>query len=140
VKPARILVVDDNTADIRLLRVALDQHGSAYVLEVLDNGEDAIVFVDRHRQGSVSPEPCIILLDLHLPRHDGIAILQAIRKAPCLAHVHVVILSGMASPREQEKIANMGGVYRQKPFNLDEYFDLGAEIFAICEDSVASVF
>jgi CheY-like chemotaxis protein len=138
-KPARILVVDDNTADIRLLRVALDQHGAEYVLEVLDNGEDALGFVDSHGRGSAEPEPCVILLDLHLPRYDGIAILQAIRQAPGLAHIHVVILSGMASPREKEKIANMGGVYRQKPFNLDEYFELGAEIFAICGAVVGAV-
>jgi CheY-like chemotaxis protein len=137
VTPARILVVDDNTADVKLLRVGLDRHGEEYVLEVLENGEEALRFVRNHREGSLDAEPCVILLDLHLPRYDGIAILEAIKKAPVLAHIQVLILSGLATPGEKDKIANMGAVYRRKPFSLNEYFDLAAEIFAICQNATA---
>ena len=52
------------------------------------------------------------------PKYDGVAILQAIKQAPVLAHIHVIVLSGMASPAEKDKIANMGASYRQKPFGL----------------------
>jgi CheY-like chemotaxis protein len=135
--PARILVVDDNTADVRLLRVGLDRQGEEYMLEVLEDGEEALRFVKNHRGGSLEPEPCVILLDLHLPRYDGIAILEAIRQAPVLAHIHVVILSGTATPREKDQIAKMDAVYRLKPFSLNEYYDLAAEIFAICQSATA---
>jgi CheY-like chemotaxis protein len=133
--PARILVVDDNTADVRLLRLGLDRRGDEYALEVLESGEEALRFVRAHIEGSLDPEPCVILLDLHLPCYDGISILEAIRTAPALAHIHVIILSGAASPTEKDRIARMGAVYRPKPFSLNEYFDLAAEIFAICQDA-----
>jgi CheY-like chemotaxis protein len=131
-KPARILVVDDNTADVTLLRTALDQHAKEYTLDVLSTGDEALRYVHEHRSGAHPPEPCVILLDLRLPRYDGLAILNAIRKAPALAHIHVVVLSGSASPLERRQIDGMAAIYRQKPFSLDEYFELGAEILEIC--------
>lgn len=135
--PARILVVDDNTADVNLLRLALDQHREEYVLAVLESGEAALRFIREHREGLHRPEPCIIILDLHLPRYDGLAILHAIKQAPVLAHIHVVVLSGMASPAEQEKISALGALYRQKPFDLHEYLELGGEILAMCQGASA---
>jgi CheY-like chemotaxis protein len=91
--------------------------------------------VKEHRDGLHEDEPCVILLDLHLPRYDGITILKAIKQAPVLAHIHVMVLSGIATPQEQFKIATMGALYRQKPSNLEGYLDLGAEIFAVCAGS-----
>jgi two-component system, chemotaxis family, response regulator Rcp1 len=132
---ARILVVDDNTADVSLLRVALNQQNEPYELEVLQTAEEALAFVQERRSRLHTEEPCVILLDLHLPRYDGITILKAIKQAPVLAHIHVIVLSGLATPQEQFKIATMGAMYRQKPSNLDGYLDLGAEIFAVCADS-----
>jgi chemotaxis family two-component system response regulator Rcp1 len=133
--PGRILVVDDNTADVSLLRVALNQQNQPYELEVLETAEKALRFVQEHRDGLHAPEPCVILLDLHLPRYDGITILKAIKQAPVLAHIHVIVLSGIATPQEQFKIATMAALYRQKPSNLEGYLNLGAEIFAVCAGS-----
>ena len=135
--PARILVVDDNTADVNLLRLALDQQEEEYVLAVLESGEAALQFVKEHRGGLHGPDPCVILLDLHLPKYDGLAILEAIKQAPVLADVHVVVLSGMATPSETHKIAAMGASYRQKPFGLREYLELGEEILAMCQAASA---
>lgn len=136
--PARILVVDDNTADVTLLRVALNQQNEPYELEVLGTAEQALAFVqergNRHHAG-LDDEPCVILLDLHLPRYDGITILKALKQAPVLARIHVMVLSGIASPQEQFKIATMGALYRQKPSNFKGYLELGAEIFAVCAGS-----
>ena len=140
---ARILVVDDSTADVSLLRVALNQQNEPYELEVIKTAEEALAFVQERKDGFHAglhdglhdEDPCVILLDLHLPRYDGITILKAIKQAPVLSHVHVMVLSGIATPQEQFKIATMGALYRQKPSNLDGYLDLGAEIFAVCADS-----
>lgn len=135
---AKILVVDDNTSDISLLRIALDRQREEYELRVMVSGDEALRFVQEHQPGPCGPEPCVILLDLHLPRYDGLAILQAIRQTPALTHVFVIVLSGLASPAEQRKIAGMGALYRQKPFDIEEFFELGAEIFAICRNSTAA--
>src|SRR5712671_5847759 len=86
---AKILIVEDNPADILWLRHALDQQGEKYDLQVLLDGEAALRFVDEHRTGLREPEPCVILLDLHLPKYDGIEVLRAVKRVPALAHIHV---------------------------------------------------
>ena len=50
--PAKIVVVEDNSADVFLLRHALDQHDESYLLEVLRDGEEAIDFVNRQRSAA----------------------------------------------------------------------------------------
>jgi CheY-like chemotaxis protein len=130
--PARIVIVDDNTADVNLLRMALDQQQVPYQLDILETGDAALQFVQEYREGKRDEQPCVILLDLHLPKYDGLAILRAIRQAPALQHIHVVVLSGMASPQEKDTIAALGAVYRQKPFDLNDYLELGAEVLEMC--------
>ena len=66
-----ILVIEDNMADVFLIRHALDQHGEAYQLEVLPDGEAALGFVAEHRSGIRQHDPCVILLDLYLPKTTG---------------------------------------------------------------------
>jgi CheY-like chemotaxis protein len=64
---AKIVLVEDNSADVFLLRHALDQHAEEYALDVLRDGEEAIQFVNRQRSAGPHGEPCVIVLDLHLP-------------------------------------------------------------------------
>jgi CheY-like chemotaxis protein len=131
--PARILVVEDNPADIVWLRHALDQQGEPYVLEVLADGEAAIAFVDGHRTGSHDPQPCVIVLDLHLPRYNGIEVLRAIKRAPVLSHIHVVMLSSRPNPSDEEAMAALGAIFRLKPSRLIDCLELACEILAICK-------
>ena len=137
--PARILVIDDSTADIGLLRLALDNNGEPYELQVLSTGRQALDFVQEHRSGLREPEPCLILLDLHLPQYDGLQILREIKVAPALAHIHVMVLSGLASPAERREIASLDAHYRQKPSTLTEFLKIGEAIIEICRGPKASV-
>jgi CheY-like chemotaxis protein len=132
--PARIVVVEDNSADIGLLRMALNDQGEEYDLVVLNTGEEALRFVREHRTGIRGQEPCVIILDLHLPQYDGLEILQAVRQVPVLEHIKVIVLSGSASPDERREIDALGAVYREKPFVLQDFMVLGAEIFALCKN------
>lgn len=139
--PARIVVVEDNPADIFLLRNALDQHDKSYVLEVLRDGEEAINFVAAQRSTSVEPEPCVIVLDLHLPKHDGTSVLRVIRQEPALASVQVVALTTLASPKDEQEILELGvRLYKAKPTHLDEWIELAAEILKICRESHQAVY
>jgi CheY-like chemotaxis protein len=131
-----ILVIEDNPAEIGLLRHALDQLDDGYLLEVLPDGEAALRFVEEHRSGVREPHPCVILLDLYLPKHDGLAVLEAIRREPVLRHISVIVLSGLANPRDQQAVREMGALYRSKPASLDHYVELAAEIIALCKGGV----
>jgi CheY-like chemotaxis protein len=136
--PAKILVVEDNPGDVALLRFALDQHKEEYQLELLPDGEAAMQFVEAQRTLAAEPEPCVIVLDLNLPKEDGKAVLRAIKQESALAHVSVVALSSFVSPRDEVEIQRLGArIYRAKPMKLDAWIALGAEIMAICRDSFA---
>ncbi|HMD50276.1 MAG TPA: response regulator [Bryobacteraceae bacterium] len=133
---ATILVIEDNSADVFLLRYALDAHGEDYRLEVLRDGEQAIEFVQMQRTAGAAAEPCVIVLDLHLPKHSGAAVLKAIREEPALAHVQVIALSTLASPREERELRELSvRLYRAKPAQVEDWIKLAAEIIEICKES-----
>jgi CheY-like chemotaxis protein len=138
-KQAKILVIEDSLGDVLLLRFALDHHKENYKLEVLRDGEEAIRFVESQRAATVEPEPCVIVLDLNLPKYDGKSVLKALKRAPALAHIQVVALSGLASPSDQRDLEVLGcRLLRTKPMKLEHWIDLAAEIIAICREPVAA--
>lgn len=138
--PARIVMVEDNRADVYLLRHALNQHEEEYELEVLHDGAEAIRFVERERNNPGEPNPCVIVLDLHLPKQDGCTVLEAIRQDQVLAHVHVVALTSLASPSEEFRVQALGvRLYRTKPIGLEDWIELAGEILAICRETTVTV-
>ena len=134
-----ILVIEDNHADIFILRHAFDQLGEPYLLEVLTDGEAALAFISEHRSGAREPHPCVILLDLHLPKYNGIEVLAAIREEPPLSHIHVVVLTSRASPHEENQVTELGGICCLKPTGLDATKRLASEIIDLCKGRVTAL-
>jgi two-component system response regulator len=133
--PARIVVVEDNPADVTLLRYALDHHQEPYQLEVLRDGEEALHFIHQFRTGAREPHPCVVVLDLYLPRYDGLAVLRAIREEPVLAHIHVIVLTTQPTPAEEQELLELGTrLCRSKPMNLEDLKVLGGEVLEICKE------
>jgi CheY-like chemotaxis protein len=136
--PAKIMVVEDSPADILLLRHALDQHREPYEIEVLKDGALALQFIDAQLQSGQEPAPCVIVLDLHLPKHDGLSVLAALKKQPSLSHIRVVALSSFASPRDKAEVHSLGvRLYCEKPGDLDGWIALARNILDICREPVA---
>lgn len=129
---AKIVVVEDNEGDVLLLRLALDEQREDYELIVLADGEQAIEFVQQQRLSQTPTEPCLILLDLHLPRYDGIEVLRVIKRSPVLAHVHVIVFTTLASPQDEAEIRALGAQFRIKPRELLDFSRLAADAIAIC--------
>lgn len=137
---AKIVMVEDNSADVFLLRHALDQHPEEYILDVLRDGEEAIEFVEGQRSTRGNAEPCVIVLDLHLPKHDGTAVLKLIKKEPALASVRVVALTTLASPRDEQEVRELGvRLYRAKPTLVEEWIKLAGEILEVCREHARAV-
>ena len=127
----RIVIIEDNAADVRLLRAALDHQEHEYVLEVITDGEAAIRYLKEHCV--MGPDPCLIVLDLHLPRYDGVAVLREIRSSPALAHVHVAMLTTVASPAEEAEVKALGvALYTRKPISWDDFVGLGRDLMSLC--------
>jgi CheY-like chemotaxis protein len=139
-KPARILVIEDNPADIYLLRHALDRHSEEYELDVLADGEAAIRFIQEQGTPGAELEPCVIVLDVHLPKHDGTAVLEALRQEPSLAGVQVVAWTTAAAPQEEQDLLNLGvRLSTTKPTDLDEWIALAGQILEICREKIQAV-
>jgi two-component system response regulator len=136
--PARIVLVEDNPGDVLLLRRTLDQDEPYYIFEILLDGAEAIRFV-REQWMTSEPEPCVIVLDWNLPKHDGKSVLQSIRTAPGMSHVRVVALTGMLTPRNEAEILRLGvRLCRMKPTDLDGWHRLAGEILEICREPTLS--
>jgi CheY-like chemotaxis protein len=131
-KPAQILVIDDNHGEIRELREALTECGEPYELSVLQDGEAALRFVADYRSGLRQQEPCVIVLDLNLPKHDALAVLAAIRSEPALSNIKVLVVSTLAVPETQALLRAMGGLYRERPRDFPGLIDMAAQLLALC--------
>ena len=114
---SRIVVVEDNPADILLLEEALKHHGVQCVLERFTNGEDAAKAI------SVMPEaPALFILDLNVPRVHGLELLRLIRACPPLDSARVAILTSSQAPADKAQSEKLGAdAYIVKPMGYNEF-------------------
>jgi DNA-binding response OmpR family regulator len=122
-----VLLADDNPSDVYLIREALREHAVECRLSVVSDGKDAFRVISGETGNADAGSIGLIILDLNLPRHDGIEILRKIRESAALRHVPVVVLTSSDSPRDRVLANELGATrYVQKPSNLDEFLSLGA--------------
>lgn len=123
----RILLAEDNPADVYLIREALMEHGVDCPVRVAPDGRDVLKFLSDVESQPESLDLSLIILDLNLPLHDGIEILQRLRQTPSLGTVPVVILTSSDSPRDRIVASELGAAcYLRKPSSLDQFLGLGA--------------
>lgn len=89
----RVLLVEDNLADIRLTQEALKGTKVLVELDVVRDGEEAMRFLRKEGQYRDAADPDVILLDLNLPRKDGREVLAEIKADEELKRIPVVILT-----------------------------------------------
>jgi len=122
----RILLIEDNPADVDLLRRAFRSAQLDCELILLEDGAEALAYVRGLEGAGGGAAPDLAVLDLNLPKNDGIEVLQAIRASSAFARLPVAILSSSASSRERAKIEQFGiGRYITKPPDLDEFLRIG---------------
>jgi CheY-like chemotaxis protein len=122
----RILVAEDNPADVYLLREAFSLEGHGVELMVVTDGEQALDFVQNQGSFSNAPLPDLVVLDLNLPKSDGSDVLRSIRQKEAYNHVPVVVLTSSDSPRDRKTIEALGASsFITKPSDLDSFLALG---------------
>lgn len=124
--PSRIVLIEDAEPDVCLVREALENCGVDFDLQVFEDGESAVDFVDSFDQDPTLPAPHLILLDLNLPKKGGAQVLEHVRSNRSCAHVPVLILTSSDSPKDKALVKQLGATdYFRKPSRLDEYMKLG---------------
>ena len=120
-----VLLVEDNPADVYLIRKAVAECGANIHLLVIPNGRDALAFLRAEGIYPLEPSPALILLDLNLPKLDGHAVLAELRRLPAYQATPVVIFSGAPQEAEELHCAQLGAnAYVQKPFTYYAYVDI----------------
>lgn len=125
-KIADIVLVEDNPADVLLVRKALQEKGIAFELTCFDDGEEALKSLLREERH----QPDIILLDMNLPMFDGTEVLRRIRSKPKLERIPVAILTSSESPSDKDRTSLLGADrYIKKPIALNDFLrDVGREV------------
>lgn len=118
-----ILVVDDNPADIGLVREALTHSAHSSHINSVEDGVMAMAFLERREKYLNAVRPDLVILDLNLPRKDGLAVLAAMKAGPDLRRIPVVIFSTSQLRKDIVRSYEMGAnCYVSKPGNLDDFF------------------
>ena|SRR2546423_906048 len=111
-KPS-ILVVEDNDRNRKLVRTILEFRGYE-VIECVD-GEPSLALAKKHR-------PVLILMDIELPKMDGITALRRLRADTETAGIPVAAVTASVTPSEREKVASAGfNAYIAKPIDVESF-------------------
>ena len=120
--PVEILLVEDNPADVRLTREALNSDRLWNNLSVTKDGVEAMAYLRRQGRFAAAPRPDLILLDLNLPKKDGREVLAEIKADPNLMRIPVVVLT--TSDAEEDIVKTYGlhaNCYITKPVDLRQF-------------------
>ncbi|MGQ0762149.1 MAG: response regulator [Acidobacteriota bacterium] len=123
----KILLAEDSENDVALTLAALDEHKLANEVVVARDGVEAIDYLRRQGRFSGQPNgnPVVVLLDLKMPRKDGLEVLSEIRSDPNLKHIPVVALT---SSREEQDIVRSYelsvNAYVVKPVAFEKLVDV----------------
>jgi len=118
----QVLLVEDNPGDVRLTREAFKDAKVHLQMHVVNDGVEALDFLNRRGDYENSPRPDLILLDLNLPRKDGRDVLAEVKADPALKSIPVVILTTSASDVDIESSYLLhANCYISKPVDLEGF-------------------
>ncbi len=120
-----ILLVEDNPADARLTKEAFQETGISHRLYVVEDGVEAMSFLQRKGEYADAVRPELSLLDLNLPKKDGRQVLLEIKSDESLRRIPVVVLTTSVADndilRAYESQAN---AYITKPVDMDRFLEI----------------
>lgn len=122
-----ILLVEDNPVDLDLtLRAFIRKHLSNPI-QVARDGEEALAFIPRWEAGE--PQPAVILLDLKLPRVDGLEVLRQLKAHPRYRKIPVVVMTTSAEDADISAAYRLGvNSYIVKPVNFERFMEVAEHI------------
>jgi CheY-like chemotaxis protein len=124
-----ILLVEDNAGDVRLTREALRETDVDVELVAVPDGEQALAYLRRTGEFAGATSPDLILLDLNLPKKNGLELLEEIKEDPELRRTPVIMLTTSSAAGDVAACYDRGvNSYVVKPLDLDEFTGLVREI------------
>ena len=122
-----ILLVEDRALDVDLTKRAFAKRKLLNPIEVARNGEEALDLIDHWESGK--PMPICILLDLKMPKVNGLEVLRRIKDHPKFSTIPVIILTTSTEDRDIEEAYKLGcNSYIVKPVEFDKFIDVASKI------------
>jgi CheY-like chemotaxis protein len=119
-----VLLVEDDSGDALIVREAFEHYKIRNTLHVVTDGEQALRFVHRAGEFSDAPRPGLIMLDLNLPRRDGLEVLADLKADPALRVIPVVILTTSRSEEDVLRSYSLhANAYVTKPVEFERFMD-----------------
>jgi CheY-like chemotaxis protein len=121
-----ILLVEDSPQDIEMTLEALAQYKVANDIVVVNDGEQALdyLYCRGTYQGRISGHPVVVLLDLKMPKVDGLEVLRAIKGDPEMKHIPVVMLTSSREEQDLVKSYEAGAnAYVVKPVDFLQFIE-----------------
>ena len=123
--PLRILLVEDNPGDVRLMKEALRESAVPTRLDVVEDGEEAIEYLRGNGRFESPSRPDLIFLDLNLPKKDGREVLAEIKKDLMLRRIPVVVLTTSEAEKDIYRAYDLhANCYVKKPVDLDRFLSV----------------
>jgi CheY-like chemotaxis protein len=127
----RILLVEDDPKDVELTLNALNEYNLANEVEIARDGLEALDYLFHRRSFAERPggNPVVILLDLKMPRMDGVQVLRQLRADEHMRLIPVVILTSSRESHDLEQCYNLGvNAYVVKPVSFLEFVEAVKQI------------
>jgi CheY-like chemotaxis protein len=124
-----VLLVEDDEGDVLMTREAFEYYKIRNTLHVVTDGEQALQFVRQAGDFADAPRPGLIMLDLNLPRRDGLEVLAELKNDPELRVIPVVILT--TSQAEEDIVRSYSlhaNAYITKPVDFERFIDVIRQI------------
>src|ERR1700743_779328 len=130
-KLGRILMVEDDPKDVELSLTALEEYNLANEVVVTRNGQEALdyLFCRGEFSSRSNDNPAVILLDLKLPKIDGLEVLQQIKSDDRLKMIPVVVLTSSHEEKDMMRSYTLGvNAYVVKPVDFHEFVNAIKEL------------
>lgn len=126
----RMLLVEDDPNDIELIQLALEEYPFVNEIDIAEDGEQALQYLfGTGENGLRQALPRFILLDLKLPRTNGIQVLERIRSDPRTQKTVVVVMTSSAEDKDLEACYNLGvSSYIVKPSDFQEFREITRQV------------
>lgn len=121
-RPVEILLAEDNPGDVTLTRKGLEEGKIVNNLHVVTDGIEAMKFLKQEDEYADEPRPDLLLLDLDMPRKDGMEVLEDVKSDPDLRRIPVVIMTSSEAEEDVVRSYDLhANAYVTKPVDFDGF-------------------